>query len=195
MLTPSVSVTVCERSPEKGMSRVSPHLLLTRTMEIYRSMGLADDIIKESQRSARSRRMADFRWYSENGGIIVMETLTSSSPMATYSPTLNSRISEISPAKRVFVTHHMLLRILRRRVKNLPLIKVRYECPILEVIQDKAKVTAKFKDGQITAKYCIGCDGSSGVTRKIVTKDNVTGHGLLTNSLTIVFRVNPLSPL
>src|SRR5437763_3204640 len=89
----------------------------------------------------------------------------------------------------------MLLRILRRRVKNLSLIKVKYECPILEVIQDKAKVTAKFKDGQITAKYCIGCDGSSGVTRKIVTKDNVTGHGLLTNSLTIVFRVNPFSPL
>jgi 2-polyprenyl-6-methoxyphenol hydroxylase-like FAD-dependent oxidoreductase len=137
---------------------------------------------------------ADRSWYSENGGIIVMETLTSSSPMATYSPTLNSRITEISPAKRVFVTHHMLLRILRRRVKNLALIRVKYECTILEVIQDKAKVIAKFKDGQITAKYCIGCDGFSGVTRKIVTKDNVTGHGILTNSLTIVFRVIPLPP-
>jgi len=197
ILTDSVPVTVCERSTEMGMSRVSPQLLLTRTMEIYRAIGLADDIIKESQRYVSVRGKADIkRWYSENGGILVMESLTSSSPMATYSPTLNSGIHEISPAKRVFVTHHMLLRILRRRVKSLQLIKVRYECSVSDIFQNTEKVTAKLKNGgEITAKYCIGCDGADGLAKKIVSKDNVTGHGLLSNSLTIVFRVHPPPPL
>lgn len=125
-----------------------------------------------------------------------MESLTSSSPMATYSPTLNSGIHEVSPAKRVFVTHHMLLRILRRRVKSLALIKVRYECPVSDIFQNSDKVTAKLKNGgEITAKYCIGCDGADGLAKTIVSKDNVTGHGLLSNSLTIVFRVHPPSTI
>lgn len=43
-------MTVCELRDEKGTSRMSPFLLHPRTMEIYRSLGLADAIKKESAR-------------------------------------------------------------------------------------------------------------------------------------------------
>jgi 2-polyprenyl-6-methoxyphenol hydroxylase-like FAD-dependent oxidoreductase len=120
-----------------------------------------------------------------------METLTSANPLATYLPTLNHRMREISSSKRVFLTQHMLMRILRVRAKSMPLITIRYNCGVVELTQDDSQVLAKTTTGVITAKYCVGCDGAAGITRRTVTGNEVSGHGLVGNSRTIVFRVFP----
>ena len=134
--------------------------------------------------------MIDFgRYYDEASGILAMETLTSTSPTATYLPTLDHRANELSPAPRAFLTQHILLRILRRRAKSLPLIILRYNCRVVTLAQHERKVIAQTTYGKIVAHYCVGCDGSGGITRKLVTGNNMSGRGLITKSLTIVFRV------
>ena len=134
--------------------------------------------------------MIDFgRCYDETSGVLAMETLTSKSPTATYLPTLDHRANELSPAPRAFLTQHILLRILRRRANSLPLITLRYNCRVLSLAQHQRKVIAQTTYGKIIAHYCVGCDGSGGITRKLVTGDKMLGRGLLTKSLTIVFRV------
>ena len=118
-----------------------------------------------------------------------METFTSPSPSATYLPTLDHRANELSPAPRGFLTQHILLRILRRRANSLPLITVRYNCPVVGIAQHERKVIAQTTYGKIIARYCVGCDGSGGITRQLVTGDETAGRGLMAKSLTIVFRV------
>jgi 2-polyprenyl-6-methoxyphenol hydroxylase-like FAD-dependent oxidoreductase len=120
-----------------------------------------------------------------------METLTSANPLAAYLPTLNHRMREVSSAKRVFLTQHMLMRILRVRAKSMPLITFQYNCGVIELTQNDSQVFAKTSTGAVTAKYCVGCDGASGITRKTVTGNEVSGHGPVGNSRTIVFRVFP----
>ena len=129
------------------------------------------------------------RCYDSAGGVLAMEYLSAEAAIDTYLPTLNHRVHELSPAHRVFLTHHMLIRILQRRAKSMPLITLRYNCSVLSITQFAKKVTAQTSFGSIIARYCVGCDGSHGITRKSVNGDNMTGIGLLTKSLTIAFRV------
>jgi 2-polyprenyl-6-methoxyphenol hydroxylase-like FAD-dependent oxidoreductase len=129
------------------------------------------------------------RCYDETAAVLAMETLTSPSPTATYLPTLDHRANELSPAPRAFLTQHILLRILRRRANSLPLITLRYNCPVVSLAQHERRVIAQTSYGKIVAHYCVGCDGSSGTTRKLVTGEKRSGRGLLTKSMTIVFRV------
>jgi 2-polyprenyl-6-methoxyphenol hydroxylase-like FAD-dependent oxidoreductase len=119
-----------------------------------------------------------------------METLTSHQPIATYSPTLNHRINEISPAKRVFLTQHLLMRILRRRARSEPLITMRYNCGVVELTQSETGVYAKTADGEISAQYCVRCDGTSSTLRQAPSGDEDPNiRTQLNKSLTIVFRV------
>jgi 2-polyprenyl-6-methoxyphenol hydroxylase-like FAD-dependent oxidoreductase len=165
-------------------------LLLTRTMEIYRSLGLSEEIEKESERYFYIRPLTyNCRCYDSAGGVLAMECLAAETAIDTYLPTLNHRVHELSPARRVFLTHHMLIRILQRRAKSMPLITLRYNCSVLSITQFAKKVTAQTSFGSIIARYCVGCDGSHGITRKLVNGGNMAGIGLLTKSLTIAFRV------
>jgi len=121
-----------------------------------------------------------------------METLTSGAPSAIYIPSLNLNMDQISPQRRVFLTQHMLMRILRAHAKSLPLLTLRYNCGVVDLTQDETRVIATTTLGKLQAKYCISTDGDDKVTREFVTGNRVTGRGVLANSLTIVFRV--LSP-
>jgi 2-polyprenyl-6-methoxyphenol hydroxylase-like FAD-dependent oxidoreductase len=123
-----------------------------------------------------------------------MESLISPSPTKTYLPALDHCAIELSPASRVFLTQHMLMRILRERVKSLPLITLRYNCSVVDLTQHERKVIAQTTYGKIIANYCVGCDGWDGITRKFVTGDRISGRGLLTKSMTIVFNVIPPPP-
>lgn len=71
----------------------------------------------------------------------------------------------------------------------MPLITLHYECAITDLQQDENNVIATTNSGKIIAKYCVGCDGASGITRKVVAGENISGRGQLTKSLTIIFRV------
>ena len=118
-----------------------------------------------------------------------METLTSSAPSAIYTPTLNINMDQISPERRVFLTQHMLMRILRAHAKSLPLLTLRYSCGVIDITQDETRVIATTTLGKIQAKYCISSDGDDGVTREFVTGYKSSGKGVLAKSLTIIFRV------
>src|SRR5271167_4994202 len=131
----------------------------------------------------------NYRCYDSAGGVLAMEYLAAEAAIDMYLPTLNHRVHELSPSRRVFLTHHMLIRILQRRAKSMPLITLRYNCSVLSITQFAKKVTAQTSFGSIIARYCVGCDGSHGITRKLVNGGNMTGIGLLTKSLTIAFRV------
>ena len=93
-----------------------------------------------------------------------METLASSSPTSTYLPTLDHRANELSPSPRAFLTQHILLRILRRRASNMSLVTLRYNCRVVSLAQHERKVVAQTTYGRIVAHYCVGCDGSNGIT-------------------------------
>lgn len=121
-----------------------------------------------------------------------METLTSTNPIATYSPTFNHRITEISPASRVFLTQHLLMRILRARAKSMPLINLRYECGVVDLQQTQNQVIARTTSGQIRAKYCVSCDGTSSTLRKRESSEEASQRRQLAKSLTIVFRVSSI---
>lgn len=165
-------------------------LLLTRTMEIYRSLGLSEEIQQESERYFYTDNGSyRNRCYDSTGGVIGMEYLAADTTIGEYLPTLNHRVHELSPARRVFLTHYMLIRILQCRAKSMPLITLRYNCSVLNIVQFAKKVTAQTSFGSIIACYCVGCDGSHGITRKLVNGGNMVGIGLLTRSLTIAFRV------
>src|SRR5271170_6258966 len=45
-----VEVILCESRDETNVSKLAPMLLLTRTMEIYQSLGLSEEIEQESER-------------------------------------------------------------------------------------------------------------------------------------------------
>ena len=128
------------------------------------------------------------RCYGFSGGVLAMEYLTSESPIATYLPSLNHRMKEVSPSRRVILPQHLLIRILRQRAKSMALITLRYNCNIEHLMQNVNRVLAKTSIGRITAKYCVGCDGAGGKTRKYVTGNGISGREV-TKSLTIVFRV------
>ena len=118
-----------------------------------------------------------------------MEYLTSESPLAIFLPSLNDRVKDVSPSRPVFITQNQLIRILRHHAKSMAYVTLRYNCNVDSMVQNAKRVVAKTSIGRIIAKYCVGCDGAGGITKKYVTADKISGQGILTKSLTVVFRV------
>jgi 2-polyprenyl-6-methoxyphenol hydroxylase-like FAD-dependent oxidoreductase len=127
--------------------------------------------------------------YDSNGKLLAMETLTSTTTQGVLLPAFDSETAELTPAPRVFLTQHMLLRVLQRKAKSMRQIMLRYNCGVISLSQHERKVIAQTTFGKIVADYCVGCDGLSGTTHKYVTGGKKTGPGLLTKSMTIAFQV------
>lgn len=117
-----------------------------------------------------------------------METLTSTSPQGVLLPALDDETA-VTPAPRVFLTQHMLLRVLQHKARSMREITLRYNCGIISLAQHERKVIAQTIFGKIVADYCVGCDGASGPTQKYVTGGKKSGYGVLTKSMTIAFQV------
>jgi 2-polyprenyl-6-methoxyphenol hydroxylase-like FAD-dependent oxidoreductase len=133
--------------------------------------------------------MSDGSCYDPNGKMIAMETLTSIAPQGEILPAFDDETAELTPAPRVFLTQHMLLRALQRKAKSMGQITLRYNCGVISLSQHERKVIAQTTFGKIVADYCVGCDGPSGPTQKYVTGGKKSGPGLLTKSMTIAFQV------
>jgi 2-polyprenyl-6-methoxyphenol hydroxylase-like FAD-dependent oxidoreductase len=121
--------------------------------------------------------------------MLSLETLSSEVPIAVHIPTLNHEVEEVSPARRSFLTQRVLIRILRQKAKSMPLVSLRYNCGVISLAHHAKKITARTNFGKVIATYCVGCDGSNGVTRKYVSGNHVSGRGLLSKSMTVVFQV------
>jgi 2-polyprenyl-6-methoxyphenol hydroxylase-like FAD-dependent oxidoreductase len=157
-------------------------------VEILRSAGLEDAVRRKSQEQ-----------YPPDGGINNVESLAGRE-IANYFPNLNAGVDEFSPTVRLFINQDALEPILRVRAAELGArLRYRTECTSLE--QDADGVTAVIRDlsdgseSLVRAHYVVAADGNRSPIRERLGI-GMSGHGLLSNSITIYFRaLADLGPL
>ena len=182
-----VDVLVVERHASTAINARAGHFHL-RTVEILRSAGLEDTVRRKSEEQ-----------YPPDGGINNVESLAGRE-IANYFPNLNAGVDEFSPTVRLFINQDALEPILRARAEELGArLRYRAECTSLE--QDADGVTAVIRDlpdgteSSVRAKYVIAADGNRSPVRERLGI-GMTGHGLLSHSITIYFRaLSDLGPL
>ncbi len=153
-----------------------------RTIELMRVAGIEDRV-----------RAASLELYDPDGGLNNVETLAGKE-IANYIPNINGGIADISPARRLFMPQQVLEPILLQRAKEFGATFM-YTTELVEHTQDDDGVTARVRrltDGKeyiIRAKYMVACDGNRSPVRERLGIA-MSGHGLLSHSVTIYFRAD-----
>jgi 2-polyprenyl-6-methoxyphenol hydroxylase-like FAD-dependent oxidoreductase len=175
-----IDVLAVERHAGTAINARAGHFHL-RTVEILRSAGLEDAVRRKSEEQ-----------YPPDGGINNVESLAGRE-IANYFPNLNAGVDEFSPTVRLFINQDALEPILRARAEELGArLRYRTECTSLE--QDADGVTTVIRDlgsgaeSSVRAKYVVAADGNRSAVRERLGI-GMHGHGLLSHSITIYFRV------
>ncbi|EME40535.1 hypothetical protein DOTSEDRAFT_136948, partial [Dothistroma septosporum NZE10] len=153
-----------------------------RTMQIYRELGLYDQMYNES-----------LKHYDEHAGLHAVESLAGKK-LGTWMADINQWIENISPTSRLFLTQQMFEPLLRQHAVDNGAI-LRFSTELVDFQQDEAGVTALIQDldsGKkelVRTKYMIACDGSKSPIREKLGIQ-MKGHGLLSHSLTIYFKAD-----
>jgi 2-polyprenyl-6-methoxyphenol hydroxylase-like FAD-dependent oxidoreductase len=157
-------------------------LFLQRTVELWRSVGLEDEIAEASRLE-----------FEQNGAIMSVESLAGKEGEWFFRH-INEGVEHLSPSPRLFVTQIGLEPILRRRAEELgATMEYSAECVSLE--QDGDGVTAKIRsrDGggerTVRAQYVVAADGARSAVRERLGVP-MLGHGSFSNSITIYFRAD-----
>jgi 2-polyprenyl-6-methoxyphenol hydroxylase-like FAD-dependent oxidoreductase len=182
-----VSALAVERHTSTAIHPRAGHFQL-RTVEILRAAGLEQAVRRKGEEQ-----------YHPNGGINNVESLAGRE-IASYFPNLNAGVEEFSPTVRLFIDQDALEPILRTRAEELGAeLRYRVECTSLD--QDDDGVTATLRDlesateRKVRAKYVVAADGNRSRIREQLAV-GMSGHGLLSNSITIYFRAEvDLAPL
>jgi 2-polyprenyl-6-methoxyphenol hydroxylase-like FAD-dependent oxidoreductase len=138
------------------------NLVNTRTCEHLRRWGIADEVRYRSGFPADYPRNYIFVTRMDGYEIARFDHPASADP-ASRSPH--------SPEGRIWVSKPFFDPILRRHVKNLPGVEVRYRTSLESFRQDDRSVTAAVVDAEtgarseIEADYLVGCDGGKSVVR------------------------------
>lgn len=150
-----------------------------RTMQIYRELGLYQEMYAES-----------LKHYDEHAGLHIVETLAGTH-LGTYMKDINDGIENISPTHRLFLTQQMFEPLLRQHAIGNGAV-LRFSTELVDFQHDQEGVTALIRSVEtgekqiVRAKYMVACDGNrSPVREKLGIKSQ--GHGLLSHSLTIYF--------
>lgn len=150
-----------------------------RTMQIYRELGLYEEMYAESRKH-----------YDEHAGLHIVETLAGKH-LGTYMKDINEWIENISPTRRLFLTQQMFEPLLRQHATENGAV-LRFSTELVDFQHDQEGVTALIRSTEtgekqiVKAKYMVACDGNrSSVREKLGIKSQ--GHGLLSHSLTIYF--------
>lgn len=153
-----------------------------KTMQIYRELGLYDQMAAESA-----------KYYDEHAGLHAVETLAGKK-LGTWMEDINEGLADISPVGRMFLTQQMFEPLLRRHAVGHGA-SLRFSTELVEFEQDEEGVTALVVHAGtgakqiVRAKYMVACDGSrSQVRRKLGIQ--MKGHGLLSKSITIYFKAD-----
>ena len=180
-----VDSLVVERHPGTA---IHPRAALVnqRTIELYRSVGLEDELVEASARE-----------FVQNGAIMSVESL-GGREVDWYFRNINEGVEHLSPSPRLFVTQIGLEPVLRRRAEELGA-RLEYSTELVSFDADGDGVTAVVKrrdDGaerEVRAGYLVAADGSHSPVRERLGIP-VLGHGTFSNSITIYFRadVRPL---
>ncbi len=153
-----------------------------RTIEIYRSVGLEDEIIEASALE-----------FEQDGAIVSVESLAGRE-LEYYFRNVNEGYETLSPSPRLFITQIGLEPILRRRAHELGA-RLEYSTELHSLDQDEDGVTAVLKsrdtgaERTIRASYVLAADGSKSPVRQRLGIP-LGGHPSFSNSITIYFRAD-----
>ncbi|GAA3754453.1 FAD-dependent oxidoreductase [Microbacterium kribbense] len=176
-----VTSLVVERHPGEAIHPRAA-LMLQRSMEIYRGMGVEDTMRERS-----------FQQFDPDGAIMAVETVAGKD-LAWYMTRVNDGVRDLSPSERIFVTQIAVEPVLRARAEELGS-EVLYGTEMVDFEQDADGVTATIRnrasgdEATVRAKYLIAAEGPHSMTRE---KLGITrsGHGSLSKSITIYFRAD-----
>jgi len=180
-----VAPVVVERHPGPAIHPRAA-LFFQRTVELWRSVGLEDEILTASDKE-----------FEQNGAVMSVESL-GGEEVEWFFRHINEGVEELSPSPRLFVTQIGLEPILRRRAEELGA-DVRYSWEAVSVAEDDDGVTATVRhrdsgeEEAIRAAYLVAADGAHSPIRDHLGIP-MRGHGSFSNSITIYFRadVRPL---
>lgn len=155
-------------------------LILQRSMEILRSLGLEDAVMAKS--SAQ---------FDQDAAIMAVESLAGEE-IAYYLTKLNDGVRDLSPSERLFATQVAIEPVLGDRARELGA-QTRFGTELVDFVQDSDGVTARLIDrdsgetSTVRAKYLIAADGAhSGVREQLGIAQS--GRGVFSHSVTIYFR-------
>ena len=153
-----------------------------RTLEVFRAAGVEGSVRRASEEQ-----------YDSGGGISAVESLAGAE-IAQYIPSLNAGVELVSPSRRLFLTQDALEPILRTRALELGA-ELRYFTELTDFAEVSDGVLATTRDVQtgaersVHARYMVACDGWRSPVRERLGI-GMTGHGLISNSITIYFRAD-----
>jgi 2-polyprenyl-6-methoxyphenol hydroxylase-like FAD-dependent oxidoreductase len=172
---------VVERHPGTA---IHPRAALVnqRTIEIYRSIGLEDEIAAASDLE-----------FEQNGAIVSVESL-GGRELEYYFRNINEGVEHVSPSPRLFITQIGLEPILRRRADELGA-RLQYSSELVSLEQDDDGVTSTIRardDGSertVRANYLVAADGVRSPVRERLGIA-LRGRPSFSNSITIYFRAD-----
>ena len=157
-----------------------------RTIEIYRSLGLEDEIVDASELE-----------FEQDGAIVSVESLAGKE-LEYYFRNVNEGYEPLSPSPRLFITQIGLEPILRRHADALGA-RLEYSTELVSLDQDEDGATALVRNREtgaertVRARYVVGADGSKSPVRDGLGI-GLRGHPSFSKCITIYFRadVKPL---
>lgn len=161
-------------------------LILQRSMEILRSIGLEDIVTTKSSEQ-----------FDQDAAIMAVESLAGEE-IAYYLAKLNDGVRDLSPSERLFATQVAIEPVLGDRARELGA-TTRFGTELISFEQDADGVTAEVRDrdsgetSTIRAQYMIAADGTHSTIREQLEIEQ-HGRGVFSNSVTIYFHadVEPL---
>jgi 2-polyprenyl-6-methoxyphenol hydroxylase-like FAD-dependent oxidoreductase len=176
-----ITPVVVERHPGPAIHPRAA-LFFQRTVELWRSVGLEDEIVTASGLE-----------FEQNGAVMSVESL-GGKEVEWFFRHVNEGVEQLSPSPRLFVTQVGLEPILRRRAEDLGA-DIRYSSEAVSVDESGDGVTAIVRhresgeDETIRAQYLVAADGAHSTIRQRLGIP-MRGHGSFSNSITIYFRAN-----
>ncbi|CVK96623.1 related to phenol 2-monooxygenase [Fusarium mangiferae] len=158
-------------------------LFLLRSVEIFRQLGLEDELRSESASN-----------FDLDAGMIIVEKLVGGKVLESMQESDPAEVAKASPSRRLWLTQNMFEPLLRKRAKEFGATQefnetvVHYEelsDGVLVVVQNvQSKAYRKFK-----TKYLVSCDGNRSATRR---KEGIEwqGPGVLGESISINFKAD-----
>src|SRR5215471_11679160 len=133
-----------------------------RTMEIYRRLGVADAV--RAAGLPRDAPMDVFLTPSLAEAPLAHQALPSVADAQADIAAHNDGTRLLEPYQ--VISQYTLEPLLRTLVEALPCVSVRFGCELTAYAQDADGVTAITSQGEIRARYLVGCDGGSSTVRK-----------------------------